>query len=77
MTAGLVDVVSACLELCESSKLSSADVLTSFLKERSLDAFVRSVVRRDLSHNLPDWGLGALLVCFVSLLDHCQVDEDH
>ena len=42
------------LELCETSKLSSTDVRTSFLKECSLDVFVRSAVRRDLTHNLPD-----------------------
>ena len=77
MTAGLVDVVSACLELCESSKLSSVDVHTSFLKECSLGAFVHITVRRDLAHNLSNWGLGALLVWFVSLLDNCQVGEDH
>jgi hypothetical protein len=26
---------------------------------------------------VPDWGLGALVVCFVSLLGNCQVSEDH
>ena len=54
MTVGLVDVVSACLELREASKLSSTDVRTSFLKECSLGAFVRSAVRRDLVQNLSD-----------------------
>jgi hypothetical protein len=53
MTSGLVDVVSVCLviELCETLKLASVNVRTSSLKECSLDAFVRSAVRRDLAHN--------------------------
>ena len=59
------------------SKLSSTDVHTSLLKEYSLDSFVRSAVRRDLVHNLWDWGLSSFLVCFVSLLDNCQVVEVH
>ena len=77
MTSGLVDVFSACLELCEASKLSSADVRNSILKECSLCTFVCNAVRRDLAHNLPDCGLGSLLVCFASLVDNCQVSEDH
>jgi len=74
---------SACLELSArpQGSLSSAEcpqnVRTSFWKECSRGAFVRSAVRRDLAHNLPDWGLGALVVCFASLLDHLQVAEDH
>ena len=54
MTSGLVDVVSGCLELSETLKISSTDVHTSFLKEYSLVDFVRNVVRRDLTHNLSD-----------------------
>jgi hypothetical protein len=56
MTSGPVDVASACLELSASPQgsLSSADVRTSFWKECSLGAFVRSAVCRDLAHNLPD-----------------------
>ena len=56
MTSGLVDVVSACLELSvrPQGSLSSTDVRTSFWKECSLGAFVRSAVRRDLAHNLPE-----------------------
>ena len=54
LASGLVDVVSACLELCEDSKISSGYVRTSILKECSLCVFVRSAVRRDLAHNLPD-----------------------
>ena len=76
MTSGLVDVVSADLELSPrpQGSLSSTDVRTSFWKECSLGAFVRSAVCRDLAHNL---GLGALVVCFASLLGNCQVSEDH
>ena len=79
MTSGLVDVVSAWLELSvrPQGSLSSADVRTSFWKECSLGAFVRSTVRRDLAHNLPDCGLRALVVCFASLLGNCQVAEVH
>ena len=56
MTSGLVDVVSACLELSTRTQgsLSSADVRTSFWKECSLGAFVRDAGRRDLAHNLPE-----------------------
>ena len=77
MTVGLVDVVSACLEHCEAPKLSYADVRTSILMECSLCAFVDSAVRRDLAQNLLDWGLGLLLVYWMSLVDNCQVAEDH
>jgi hypothetical protein len=59
MTVGLVDVVSACLELCETSKLFT-DVHTPILKECSLCNFVCCTVRRDLAHNLSDWDLGSL-----------------
>ncbi len=76
MTSGPVDVVSAYLEL-SVWPLASVDVRTSFSKEYSLDVFVREAVCRDLPHNLPDWGLGPLVVCFVSLLGNCQVSEDH
>jgi len=75
MTSGLVDV-GLPWTLCEAL-FPPQDVRTSFWKECSRGAFVRSAVRRDLAHNLPDWGLGALVVCFASLLDHLQVAEDH
>ncbi len=50
----------ACLEFLRDLKalfppqMSAADVRTSFWKECCLGAFVRSTVRRDLDHNLPD-----------------------
>jgi hypothetical protein len=46
------------------------------LEECSLCAFVRSAVRRDLAHNLLDWGLHSLLVHFVSLIVSCQVSKE-
>ena len=35
------------------------------------------VSTRITTKELPDWSLGSLLVCFVSLLDNCQVTEAH
>ena len=51
---------STCLEFCEVSRLS-------FLRR------FRSAVRRDLAHNLLDWSLSLLLVCFTSLVDNYLV----
>ena len=68
---------STCLELCEVSMLSSTDVRTPILTEWSLCNFVCCSVRRDLDHNLSDWGFGSLLVYFMSLVDKCQVTETH
>ena len=53
------------------------NVRTSFWKECSRDAFVRSAVRRDLAHNLLDWSLSLLLVCFTFLVDNYLVAEVH
>ncbi len=57
--------------------LSSTDVHTSILKECSLCVFVDNTVRRDLDHNMMDWGINSLLVHWVSLVDNYQVVEDH
>ncbi len=57
--------------------LLPSQISALLLEEWSLYAFVRSAVRRDLTHILPDWGFGPLVVCFASLRGNCQVSEDH
>jgi hypothetical protein len=72
LPSGLVDVVFGL-----SWILRDLESLFPPWKERSLGAFVRNTVRRDVADNLLDWGLSLLLVWFTSLVDNYLVDEVH
>ena len=76
--------------VCHSSSSPSKGVLTReiVLKQHTINMCfdtdsgdnnvdMKLVYMQRSDDLLTDWGLGELLVCFTSLLDNCQVAEEH
>ena len=55
-----------------------SSVVVEWAMRPSVIVFGRNRIRRLITgHGVEDWSLGSLLVWYASLLDHCQVTEDH